>query len=342
MNFQQLRYVREAVRSDLNLTDASNTLNTSQSGVSKQIRELEAELGVEIFVRKGKRLTALTRAGEEAVKLIERVLVEAENLKRLSGQFSGEQRGRLVIATTHNQARYTLPAIVSRFTREFPGVQLELRQVTPVQAATSVIRGEADIALATEALDQYPELATFPCFSWRHVAVVPADHALARASSVSLGSLAEHPLITYSAEFSGRPQVDAAFDAQSLEPDIRLTAMDADVIKTYVRHGLGVGILSEMAFEPARDQDLALVPGSEDLFTASTTKIALQRGALLHDYVYRFVEMVAPGLAAVQVRNETFNRGYSARAKYTPQLASVPRFQDVLDSSGPKAEIATR
>jgi LysR family transcriptional regulator, cys regulon transcriptional activator len=308
MNFQQLRYVREAVRNDLNLTEASQILNTSQSGVSKQIRELEIELGIEIFVRKGKRLTGLTRAGEGAVKLIERVLAEAENLKRLSAEFSGEDTGRLVIATTHNQARYALSDVVVAFTKEFPNVQLELRQGTPKQAAANVLKGEADLAIATEALDQYSDLLTFPCFSWRHVVVVPRGHKLASASSVTLQDVAAHPIITYSPEFSGRGQIDAGFRASQLEPDIRMTAMDADVIKLYVERGVGVGIVSEMAVGAPCDSGLVVVPRSSNLFAPSTTKVAFQRGALLHAYAYRFVEMIAPHLVAAELRDAAMSR----------------------------------
>lgn len=308
MNFQQLRYVREAVRSDLNLTEASQALNTSQSGVSKQIRELEIELGIEIFVRKGKRLTGLTRAGEGAVKLIERVLAETENLKRLASEYSGEDRGRLVIATTHNQARYALPDVVLKFAKEFPNVQLELRQVTPRQAAGSVLRGDADIAIATEALDQFADLLTFPCFSWQHVAVAPVDHPLAKLDNPTLADIAEYPIITYSPEFSGRSRIDAAFRAVQIEPDIRLTAMDADVIRLYVQRGVGVGIVSEMAVANASQDGLKVLGGSKALFEPSVTKVAFQRGALLHAFAYRFVEIFAPHLRALELREAALSR----------------------------------
>jgi DNA-binding transcriptional LysR family regulator len=207
-------------------------------------------------------------------------------------------------------------------------VQLELRQVTPKQAATSVIRGEADIAIATESLDEYADLATFPCFSWRHIAIAPADHTLAKLSKVSLSDIADHPIITYGSEFSGRSQIDAAFERQSLEADIRLTAMDADVIKTYVHHGLGVGVLSEMAFAPATDRGLVLLAGSHDLFQPSVTRIALQRGALLHAYAYRFVEMFAPSLVAASVRDEVFNRPGKTTKPGTERTRPIPDFSD--------------
>lgn len=330
MNLQQLRYVREAVRRGFNLTDASQALNTSQSGVSKQIRELEIELGIEIFVRKGKRLTGLTRAGENAAKLIDRVLAETENLQRLANEYAHEERGRLVIATTHNQARYALPDVVLKFAKEFPNVQLELRQMTPSQAASSVAWGEADLAIATEALDLHPDLISFPCFSWQHVAIVPHSHPLASAGATTLAELADHALITYNPEFSGRGRVDAAFRAQDLEPDIRLTAMDADVIKFYVSRGVGVGIVSEMAMDSSRDTDLAVVKGSRALFEPSVTKVAVQKGALLHAFAYRFVEILAPHLKAKNLRDSALSR-LSLRETKPPagDSYSVPAFSKV-------------
>jgi DNA-binding transcriptional LysR family regulator len=309
MNFQQLRYVREAVRAGLNLTEASHALNTSQSGVSKQIRELEIELGIEIFVRRGKRLTGLTRAGEGALKLIERVLLETENLKRHASQYSGEDHGRLVVATTHNQARYTLPDVVSAFAHEFPGVQLELQQSTPRLAALAVIQGEADIAIATESLDKAPELATFASASWRHVVIAPPGHPLAGATP-TLEEIAAYPLVTYSPEFSGRPQIDAAFAAAGVEPDIRLAAMDSDIIKTYVARGLGLGIVAEMAVAPT--DGFVVLAGSRDLFGESTTKVAVLRGTLLRSYAYRFIELLAPHLRPAILRDAAIGRLGSA------------------------------
>lgn len=327
MNFQQLRYVREAVRSGLNLTEASQALNTSQSGVSKQIRELEIELGIEIFVRKGKRLTALTRAGQSAVRQIERVLAESENLKRLASEYASEDHGRLVIATTHNQARYALPDVVLKFAQEFPNVQLELRQVTPRQAAESVLQGDADLAVATEALDQHADLLTFPCFSWRHVAIAQKHHPLAQATHPTLADIADHPLITYNPDFSGRGRIDAAFRDNSLEPDIRLTAMDADVIKAYVARGVGIGIVSEMAIDESRDPGLAIIKQSRDFFEPSLTKVAFQRGALLHAFAYRFVEILAPHLKAKDLREKALSR-LSLREPKTDPAATyrIPAF----------------
>lgn len=328
MNFQQLRYVREAVRHDLNLTEAANALMTSQSGVSKQIRELEIQLGAEIFVRKGKRLISLTRAGEMAVRQIERVLNEAENLRRLTADYSSEDRGTLVIATTYNQARYTLPDVVMQFVQQFPDVRVALRQLTPKRAAESVMEGKADIAIATEALDQFPELLTFPCFSWRHAVVVPESHPLAGIHNPSLEVVAGFPVVTYSNEFSGRGQIDQAFQVSSIEPDIRLTAMDGAVIQAYVQRGLGVGILSEMALAEGCEHGLVEVAGSRSLFEPSITKVALQRGALLNGFAYRFIEMFAPHLSAGRLRDEALSRlSLREPARSSPvRAAAIPTF----------------
>lgn len=327
MNFQQLRYIREAVRRGLNLTDAAEALNTSQSGVSKQIRELEIELGVEIFVRRGKRLTGLTRVGEGVVELVERILMEAENLRRYSSEYAGEDRGRLVIATTHNQARYALPDIVSQFAAEFPAVTLEIRQGTPTQAATSVLNGEADLAIATQGLEGVGALIAFPCFSWRHVLVAPSDHPLANKGVSSLEEIGRYPLVTYNPEFSGRSQIDAAFRSAGITPDIRLAAMDADVIKVYVSRGLGLGLISEMAFDrtDCRDGSLAIVPGSRELFAPSITRVAILRGALLHGYAYRFIELLAPHLPAAQVKGAALAR-VSVKAPKPVPSAAIPEF----------------
>ena len=273
MNFQQLRYVRAAVRNDLNLTKAASELFTSQSGVSKQIRELEIELQIEIFVRRGKRLVGLTPAGESAAELIDRLLQDADNLKRLSAQFAQADKGRLIIAATHNQANYVLPAVLVRFARLFPYVEVELRQGNPSYVVDMLVRGDADIGIATEAIDGHPHLETFPCFTWRHVAIV-----------------------TYSPEFTGGSQIQDGFEQAGLEADIRLSAMDADVIKTYVRLGAGVGIIAQMAMENGTPTELVAVPGSKQFFGECSTKIAVQRNMLLRNYAYSLIEMLAPHL----------------------------------------------
>lgn len=310
MNFQQLRYVRAAVQNDLNLTRAANQLFTSQSGVSKQIKELEAELRLEIFVRRGKRLTGLTEAGQSVVQVIDRLLQEADNLKRLSEQFAQSDRGRLVIATTHNQARYVLPPVLLRFNREFPEVEVELRQCSPPDAVELLLNGEVDVAVATEAVDGEPDLRAFTCFTWQHVVIVPPGHPLTQIEDIDLAQVAQFPIITYSPTFSGRPQINAAFDAAGIEPDIRLTAVDADVIKTYVRLGMGVGIVAQMAIETDPSSGTIPLPGSSRLFAPSSTKVAIPSGALLRDYTYRLIEALVPHLDERSIRKAAADPSY--------------------------------
>jgi DNA-binding transcriptional LysR family regulator len=305
MNFQQLKYVRAAVQNNLNLTEVANVLFTSQSGVSKQIKELETELGFEIFVRRGKRLVGVTPAGENVVKVINSLLAEADNLKRLSEQFTQEDSGRLVIAATHNQARYVIPSALLRFTRRYPGVEIELRQGSPRYVAETLIRGEADIGVATEAVDEFPELDTHACFTWEHVVVTPPGHPLLRAHNPSLADIADYPIITYNAGFSGRSKIDAAFETAGVRPDVRLTATDADVIKAYVQLGMGVGIVAQMAMTDQPCEGLHCVAGSSEAFGVSTTKVAIPRGVLLRDYAYRFVEALAPHLDAAALSGKS-------------------------------------
>jgi DNA-binding transcriptional LysR family regulator len=296
VNFQQLRYIRAAVQNDLNLTKVANELFTSQSGVSKQIKELETELKIEIFVRRGKRLVGLTEAGHSAAEVIDRLLIEAENLKRLSEQFAQADKGRLVIATTHNQANYVLPQVLVRFSREFPEVEVELRQGNPGLVVDMLVRGEADIGIATEAVDGQPALRTFPCFTWEHVAIVPHGHPLEALEMPTLADLAAYPIVTYTPEFTGRSNIDAAFEAAGLHPDIRLAAVDADVIKTYVKLGMGVGIVAEMAIANGSSDEFATIAGSNGFFAQSSTKIALPEGALQRNYAYRLIQLLAPHL----------------------------------------------
>jgi DNA-binding transcriptional LysR family regulator len=295
VNFQQLRAVRETVRQNLNLTEAAERLFTSQPGVSKQIRELEDELGVPIFVRKGKRFVALTEPGAAIVQVIERMLQEAENLKRVAKDYGAADVGALTIATTHTQARYALPKVVSAFKRKHPQVHLSLQQGNPPQVAEMVLRGEADVGIATEALDHYPGLLALPGYQWSHSVVVPRDHALASAKAITLETIAQHPIITYDPAFTGRTHIDAAFAARDLKPDIVIAAIDADVIKTYVELGLGVGIVASMAYDAERDHALVAFDASH-LFRSNTTRVAIRRGAFLRGFVYEFIEGFAPAL----------------------------------------------
>jgi len=296
MNLQQLRSVREAVRSGYNLTEVAARLCTSQPGVSRQIRELEDELGVDIFVRAGKRLTGLTPPGETMLPIVERLLLEAENLRRAGDEFTAAERGGLVVAATHSQARYALPQVVRDFRRHYPQVSLHLRQGSPSQVAEMLLSGEADIGVATEALAGYAQLVTLPCYRWSHSIVVPPGHALlAEAGPVTLQALARYPIITYEAGYTGRAHIDAAFAQAALVPDVVLTAMDADVIKTYVELGMGVGIVAAIAVDPERDRHLQAID-ARHLFEVNLTRLGLRRGGWLRGYAYRFIETFVPTL----------------------------------------------
>jgi LysR family transcriptional regulator, cys regulon transcriptional activator len=295
MNFQQLRYVRETVRQGLNLTEAARKLHTSQPGVSKQIRELEAELGVEIFVRHGKRIVAVTEPGEAVVEVIDRLLQEAENLKQVGREFKDQTSGTLTVATTHTQARYSLPKVVREFKRRYPKVHLVIKQGSPPLLAEMVIAREADVAIATESLDGYPKLLALPGYQWSHCVVVPAKHPLVKHGRLTLEDLARYPIVTYDSAFAGRSHIDEAFRAQGLAPDIVLSAVDSDVIKTYVELGLGIGIIAAMAFDEKRDRSLRSLDAGH-LFGTLTTRVAVRRGAALRGYAYTFIELFSPRL----------------------------------------------
>src|SRR5580765_250559 len=295
MNFQQLRYVRETVRQGLNLTEAAKKLHTSQPGVSKQIRELENELGVEIFVRHGKRIVAVTEPGKSVVEVIDHLLQEAENLKQVGREIKDQTSGTLTIATTNTQASYSLPKVVSEFKRRYPGVHLTIKQGSPPLLAEMVIAREADVAIATEALDGYPKLLALPGYEWSHCVVVPARHPLAKGERLTLEALARFPIVTYDPAFAGRSHIDEAFKAQSLAPDIVLSAVDSDVIKTYVELGLGIGIIAAMAFDEKRDRSLRALEAGH-LFGKMTTRVAVRRGAALRGYTYTFIELFSPRL----------------------------------------------
>ena len=295
MNFQQLRYVRETVRQGLNLTAAAAALHTSQPGVSKQIRELENELGVEIFVRFGKRITQLTEPGRAVLQVIERLLQETENLKQTATEFADQKSGSLTIATTHTQARYALPPAVGEFKRRYPKVRLAIVQGTPPAIAAMVIDGQADIAVATESIDHHPGLIALPCYRWHHVVVVPPKHPLLAQGALTLKGLAAYPIITYDSAFTGRSTINNAFAAQGLAPNIVLSAIDSDVIKTYVELGLGIGILNSIAFDDKRDRHLRKIDAGH-LFNERTTFMALRQGAYLRGFTYDFIELFAPAL----------------------------------------------
>ena len=300
MNFQQLRSVRETARRGFNLTEVAAMLHTSQPGVSRQIRELEEELGIDIFVRAGKRLTGLTPPGTALLPIVERMLLEADNLRRAGADFRASERGRLSIAATHSQARYALPVVVRDFISKHPDVKLEMHQGSPTQIAEWVLAGEADIGIATEALDQYPQLVTLPVRQWSHCVIAPEGHPITRSQPLALTELAKWPLITYDTAFTGRSRINRAFERLGATPNIALTALDADVIKTYVELGLGVGILASMAFNPTRDPGLRKLD-SDHLFDENVTRIAVRRGHYLRGFAYRFIELCAPELTEAAV-----------------------------------------
>jgi LysR family transcriptional regulator, cys regulon transcriptional activator len=296
MNLHQFRFVREAVRRGLNLTEAAKALHTSQPGVSKAILELEEELGIEIFQRHGKRIKRVTEPGLQVVAAIERILNELDNLKRIGDEFSQQERGTLSIATTHTQARYMLPGPVALLRRRFPEVRVALHQGNPDQVARLLIDGAADIGLATESLEDHEELISLPCYDWQHVVVVPPGHALAEGPLPTLEQLAALPLVSYHPTFTGRRRIDAAFAQRRLTPDIVLEAIDSDVIKTYVKLGLGVGIVAEMAMkDDAADGALVARPVGH-LFGRNVSRVAFRRGAYLRNFVFTFAELLSDRL----------------------------------------------
>jgi LysR family cys regulon transcriptional activator len=311
VNFQQLRIIRETVRRNFNLTEVANALFTSQSGVSKHIKDLEDELGVELFVRRGKRLLGMTEPGQELAAIVERILLDAKNIKRLAEQFSKTDQGELIVATTHTQARYALPAVIAKFKKAFPKVRLVLHQSSPKEIASMLLDGQADIGVATEALIDTPDIVAFPYYSWHHAVIVPAGHPLEK-KKLTLETLAEFPLITYNEGFTGRGKIDAAFAAAGLAPDVVMSALDADVIKSYVELGMGVGIIASMAFEAERDTGLRMLDATS-LFARNTSRIAVRQGRYLRGYAYRFIELCSPELTESVVRS-------SVSSKIDPEL----------------------
>ena len=296
MKLQQLRYVWEVARRGMNVSAAAQSLYTSQPGISKQILQLEHELGVQIFVRSGKHLTGLTPAGEKILEAAGEVLLRVDNIRQIAQEFSSEESGSLTIATTHTQSRYVLPAVISRFVAQYPAVSLHMHQGTPLQIAEMAARGAADFAIATEAMELAGDLVMMPCYRWNRVLLLPKAHPLLAAKPISLADIAQYPIVTYVSGFTGRGQLDAAFRAEDLAPRVVVTAADADVIKTYVRLGVGIGIVASMAYDAAKDTDLVSLDVSH-LFAYSTTRIGFRRGAFLRHYMTDFMKMFAPHLS---------------------------------------------
>ena len=296
MNLHQFRFVQEAVRRNLNLTETAKALHTSQPGVSKAIIELEEELGVEIFARHGKRLKRVTEPGAHVLKSIDLILREVGNLRRIGEQYSKQDSGTLSIATTHTQARYVLPQPVAKLREAFPKVNVSLHQGSPGQVAQMLLDEVAEIGIATESLTHYADLITLPCYEWQHMLVLPTAHPLANRTDISLQDLALEPLITYHPSFTGRTKIDQAFAAKRLQPRIALEAIDSDVIKTYVRLGLGVGIVAEMAIrDDGTNSDLLAIPAGH-LFGVNVARVAFKRSAYLRNFVYTFAELVSSDL----------------------------------------------
>jgi LysR family cys regulon transcriptional activator len=308
MNLQQLRYAAEVARRGLNVSEAAAALHTSQPGVSKQLRALEAELGVDLFVRQGRRLTAVTDAGREILEIAGRVLADLASLKRVGEDFAAADRGSLAVAVTHTQARYALPPVVTAFAKRYPKVKLKLLQGNPHQLARWVLDGEADVAIATEALDRYDALVAVPGYQWHHAVVVPSRHALTRAKPLTLERIAKFPIVTYDPTFAGRSAIDAAFERRALAPDIVLTALDSDVIKSYVSLGLGVGLISSVAFDRAKDRGLAML-SAEHLFPVQTTRLAFRKGAWLRGFTAEFIRLFVPHLTREALKKLAEGRG---------------------------------
>lgn len=300
MKLQQLRYIWEVAHHDLNVSATAKSLFTSQPGISKQIRLLEDELGLEVFARHGKNLSRITPAGEIILREAGEILRRVEGIKKIAQEFSDERKGDLSIATTHTQARYALPPVIKGFIEEYPEVSLHMHQGTPVQISEMAATGAADFAIATEGMELFSDLIMMPCYRWNRSIVVPRDHPLASKKNITLAELAEYPLVTYVFGFTGRSKLDEAFQEQGLTPRVVFTAADADVIKTYVRLGLGVGIIASMAFDEEADKGLVALDG-RDLFPSSVTQIGFRKGTFLRGYMYDFIQRFAPHMTKEQV-----------------------------------------
>lgn len=323
MKLQQLRYIQEVARHDLNVSQTAQSLHTSQPGISKQIKQLEDELGVEIFERSGKHLTRITEPGQAILKTTAEILQRVENIESIAREFLDERSGSLSIATTHTQSRYVLPPVISRFIDRFPDVSLHMHQGTPMQISELAARGTADLAIATEALELFHELVMMPCYAWNRAVLVPLCHPLANESELTLSNLCKYPLVTYTFGFTGRSKLDEAFGARGLSPRVVFTAADADVIKTYVRLGLGVGIVASMAHDPGQDQDLKALDASH-LFEPSITSLGFRKDSFLREYMFDFIEMFAPHLTRDLVMEARALPDQAAREAFFADL-TIPR-----------------
>ncbi len=325
MKLQQLRYIWEVAHHDLNVSATAQSLYTSQPGISKQIRLLEDELGVEVFSRSGKHLTRITPAGEKILAVAGDILSQVENIKKIAHEFNDNRTGELTVATTHTQARYVLPPIISRFMKRYPDVSLHMHQGTPAQISEMCSDGIVDCAIATEALSLHADLIMMPCYRWNRVVVVPKGHPLLSESKLTLEKLAEQPIVTYVLGFTGRAKLDEAFASKGLEPNVVFTASDADVIKTYVRLGLGVGIIASMAFDPVRDSDLVAIPAT-DLFPDAVTSIALRKGTFMRGFMYEFLSEFAPHLTRDLVDEAFYSHSHREDVSKVFEGVDIPRY----------------
>ena len=309
MNFQQLKIIREAARQDYNLTEVANMLFTSQSGVSRHIRELEEELGIEIFIRRGKRLLGMTEPGKALLVIAERILNEASSVRRLADLFTNEDSGVLTIATTHTQARYSLPVVIKSFRHLFPEVRLELIQGTPQEIESLLHSGTADIGIASERLSTDPSVVAYPWFRWHHSLLVPQDHPLIQSDPLTLEDISRWPLITYRQGITGRSRIDEAFARRGLTPDIILSAQDSDVVKTYVELGLGIGLVADQA---CSDDGGLVRLNTKHLFAANTVWLGIRRGQLQRNYVWRFIELCNPEFSVDEIKRQALEPEDSA------------------------------
>lgn len=302
MKLQQLRYIREVQKHALNVTQTAQALYTSQPGISRNISQLEEELGVKIFTRSGKHLDSITPAGQDILEVADAILQRVDNIESIADEHRAESRGSLSIATTHTQSRYVLPPVIQQFMQKFPEVSLHMHQGTPMQISELAANGTADIAIATEAMEYFSDLVMLPCYRWNRAVLVPKSHPLAESKTLTLQNISNYPIVTYTFGFTGRSKLDEAFKAAKLSPKVVFTAADADVIKTYVRLGLGVGIVASMAFDPQLDTDLVALDASH-LFEPSTTRIAMRKDKYLRSYMFDFIEMFSPHLVRNLVEN---------------------------------------
>lgn len=325
MKLQQLRYIWEVAHHDLNVSATAQSLYTSQPGISKQIRLLEDELGVEVFSRSGKHLTRITPAGEAILKVAGDILSQVGSIKKIAQEFSNEHKGDLSIATTHTQARYVLPNVISRFMNNFPDVSLHMHQGTPAQISELASDGTVDFAIATEALEHHPDLIMMPCYSWNRIVVVPKNHPLCEESNVTLERLAEYPIVTYVKGFTGRSKLDNAFKEAGLSPNIVFTASDADVIKTYVKLGLGIGIVATMAYDSQKDSDLTAID-THQLFEPSITNIGFRKGTFMRGFMLEFLQQFAPHLTPEIVEQACYRHMHRMDTQELFKDVNLPKY----------------